>query len=113
MFIPNMQGKNEYRDMYLLKLIDISKAFLLYKNTDHIGFPWDTLMRKASVVCPERVLPLLSTIVPDTNTGQVNFSFLNSSSMAKRAAFELAVSNIVSTRRTSAPPSNNPLACSV
>ena len=30
------------------------------------GFEWDTLMTKASVVWPERVLPLLSTIVPDT-----------------------------------------------
>jgi len=35
-------------------------------TTYHIGFICDILMRKASVVCPDKVRPLLSTIVPDT-----------------------------------------------
>lgn len=30
------------------------------------GLEWETLITKASVVWPESVLPLLSTIVPDT-----------------------------------------------
>lgn len=55
--------------MYLLKLIDISKVFFLYKNFDYIGFSWDILMRKVLVVCLERVFLFLSIIVLDINTG--------------------------------------------
>ena len=41
--------------------------YLQYVRCSYLnGFEWDTLMTKASVVWPERVLPLLSTIVPDT-----------------------------------------------
>jgi len=39
--------------------------------TYHIGLACETLITKASAVCPDKVLPLLSTIVPDTNTGTV------------------------------------------
>ena len=91
--------------------INMSLTITIYTN--HIGFPWDTLIRKASVVCPDRVLPLLSTIVPDTNTGHLQFSLRNRSSMANSAALELAVSKIVSTKSTSAPPASSPFACSV
>ena len=79
----------------------------------HNGDECDTLIRNASVVCPDRVLPLLSTIVPDINTGQGRKSFSNRSSIANRAALEFAVSNIVSTNKTSAPPFRRPLACSL
>lgn len=33
--------------------------------THQSGSAWDTLMTNASPVCPERVRPLLSTIVPE------------------------------------------------
>lgn len=35
-------------------------------STHHIGLAWVTLTMKASVVWPESVRPLLSTIVPET-----------------------------------------------
>ena len=35
----------------------------------HIGLACDTLTTNASDVCPDSVRPLLSTIVPETNTG--------------------------------------------
>lgn len=34
----------------------------------HIGLTWDTLVIKASAVCPDNVRPLLSTIVPEIYT---------------------------------------------
>ena len=47
-----------------------------------------------------------------TKTGIGSYLDSKSVSMAYRAALELAVSNIVSTIRTSTPPSRRPLACS-
>ena len=36
----------------------------------HIGLECVTLITNASVVCPDRVRPLLSTIVPETCSSQ-------------------------------------------
>lgn len=51
-----------------------------------MGLAWLTLMVKASVVCPESVRPLLSTMVPETNIGTRGTPLSNSCWMAKRAA---------------------------
>src|SRR5690606_7648852 len=62
------------------------------KPTDKMGI-WDTEIKKASAVCPERVLPEASVIVPETMMGK---SVPRSSlicSRAKRAALALRVSN--------------------
>ena len=42
------------------------KTFWKDLKTYHIGLAWETLITNASGVCPESVLPLLSTIVPVT-----------------------------------------------
>ena len=73
----------------------------------------ETEFRNAPKVCPERVRPLLSVIVPEIITG--NPSILRSSSMlsiANNAALAFRVSKMVSTIRISAPPSSKPFTCS-
>ncbi len=69
-------------------------------------------MTNASTVCPDSVLPLLSTMVPEMSTGTSSYSSSKRVWMAKRAALQLAVSKMVSTRRTSTPPSRRPRTCS-
>ena len=43
-----------------------------------IGLACEMLVTNASPVCPDKVLPLLSTIVPDTTIGTSQYSFSNS-----------------------------------
>ena len=61
---------------------------------------------------PDNVLPLASVIVPETKIG--NFESFSSSRVltAYNAALQLSVSKTVSIKNKSAPPSNQPLACS-
>jgi hypothetical protein len=69
-------------------------------------------LRKASVVCPVRVRPLKSVIVPDNMTGRLIFCSAKYSAMAKSAALQFSVSNTVSTKRRSIPPSISLSICS-
>ena len=66
----------------------------------------------ASSVCPVKVLPLASVIVPDAITGSLIPFSSNTESIANNAALQFRTSNIVSTRRICTPPSISPLACS-
>ena len=68
-------------------------------------------VQNASGVCPERVRPLASVIVPDTITGRRSLA-ANTSSKANSAAFALRVSNTVSIRMKSTPPSTSARAAS-
>ena len=77
------------------------------------GRPCATEFQNASVVCPESVRPLASTIVPEIITGSRCPICSNSASSANSAAFALSVSKMVSTRIRSAPPSMRPRAPSV
>lgn len=45
-------------------------------ETDHSGWAWDRLMTNASPVWPERVRPLLSTIVPEICTHTHTHTFI-------------------------------------
>ena len=86
----------------------------------------ETEFQYASTVCPESVRPLLSTMVKESITGTRRLppgagaaavaasipKSSNNPAMAKSAALELSESNTVSTSSRSAPPSNNPRACS-
>jgi hypothetical protein len=71
-----------------------------------------TLVQNASSVCPERVRPEASVIVPEMTSGSLKPSRSNTSVIAKIAAFALSVSKIVSTRSRSAPPAISPSAAS-
>ncbi len=64
--------------------------------------------KKAFAVCPERMRPEASVIVPETMTGNRHPRSSQTSWMAYRAAFAFSVSKTVSTRRMSAPPSRSP-----
>src|SRR3977135_524568 len=70
----------------------------------------ETEIQNASMVCQERVRPLLSVIVPDTMIGTRCWDASKYSSMANSAAFAFSVSKTVSTRRMSTPPSKQPRA---
>src|ERR1035438_10623342 len=61
----------------------------------------ETEIRNASVVCPDKVLPLWSTIVPEIITGICLLFSLQYFSIAKIAALLFNVSNIVSTNKIS------------
>ena len=74
---------------------------------------WEIEFKKASVVCPERVLPLSSVIVPDTIIGNLFPIFSKTSSIPNNAALQFRVSKTVSTKSKSTPPSINPKACSL
>ena len=71
-----------------------------------------TEFQKASVVCPVRVRPEASVIVPEMITGQRRPSSAKRVSSAKIAALALSVSKIVSASSTSEPPSTRPRAAS-
>ncbi len=64
-------------------------------------------IQKASVVCPVKVRPLASVIVPDAITGTRCPDSSKNSSMANKAAFRLRVSNVVSTSSRSTPPATS------
>jgi hypothetical protein len=69
-------------------------------------------LKNASGVCPDKVRPERSVMVPDTMTGSRTARSSNTASTANSAAFALRVSKIVSTSRMSAPPSIRPRICS-
>ena len=71
------------------------------------------LYQKAEGVWPERVRPDLSVMVTEIMIGSLWPVFSNTSSIAKSAALALSVSKMVSTRRTSTPPSIKASVCSV
>ena len=68
--------------------------------------------QKASAVCPERVRPEASVMVPEIITGRRAPISANTSSIANSAALALRGSNTVSTISTSLPPSTRPRAAS-
>jgi len=68
--------------------------------------------RKASMVWPESVRPLLSVMVTEMMTGTRAPRAANVSSMAHRHALAFMVSKMVSATRRSAPPSRRPRTCS-
>ncbi len=68
--------------------------------------------QNASIVCPESVRPLRSTIVPESQVGTRTRFSANTSSMAKIAALRFAVSKLVSASRRSTPPSKRARTCS-
>ena len=70
------------------------------------GRAWATEVQNASVVCPERVRPDASVMVPEIMTGTRLPSDSNTVSTAKIAALALSVSKMVSIRMMSAPPSS-------
>ena len=70
-------------------------------------------MKKASVSCPERVLPFESIIVPDTITGRLKLLSSKYLCIAYIAALEFSVSKIVSTSSKSTPPSTRPCKASL
>ena len=72
------------------------------------GRAWRTEFQKASVICPDRVRPEASVMVPEMMTGQRRPRSSKSVSTAKIAALALRVSKIVSMRSRSAPPSTRP-----
>jgi hypothetical protein len=69
------------------------------------GFACLTLYQNASLVCPDKVRPEASVMVPEIiiRIGSSNVS--DTSSIATSAALALSVSNTVSTKMRSAPPS--------
>ena len=63
----------------------------------------ETECQNASIVCPERVRPALSMIVPETITGRLTSLSTKYLLMAKRHAFMFRVSKLVSGNRMSDP----------
>ena len=72
------------------------------------GSACSTDVQKASLVCPERLRPLLSTAVNESQSGTSGAA----SRAATIAAFALSVSKIVSIRKRSTPPSASDRICS-
>ena len=64
------------------------------------------------MVCPERVRPAFCDTVTDIISGISQPVSRRSRSSAKMAALALRVSNTVSSRKASTPPSASPAACS-
>ncbi len=52
-------GIHTLNDTFIITYIDTKFIY-------HIGCEWETLIKNASLVWPDNVRPLLSTIVPDT-----------------------------------------------
>ena len=75
-------------------------------NPIEIGFACLTECQKAFVVCPERVLPEASVMVPEIISGMSIPLSVETLSTANIAAFAFKVSKIVSMKIKSAPPSN-------
>ena len=68
-------------------------------------------IKNASAVCPERVLPEASVMVPLTITGVAIFLAAFTSSMAYSAALAFKVSKTVSTNKISTPASIKASTC--
>ena len=77
-----------------------------------MGWTWRTEFQNASTVCPVRVRPDLSVMVPETMTGSRMPRASKVCSTANNAALALRVSKMVSTRMTSTPPSRSASICS-
>ncbi len=71
------------------------------------GLAWQTEFQNASVVCPDRVRPDASVMVPEIMTGSVTPVAANAFLTAKMAALAFNVSKIVSIIKKSTPPSIN------
>ena len=69
------------------------------------GSAWRIEFQNASVVCPDRVRPDASVIVPDTMTGTIDPVASKLRLIANMAAFAFNVSKMVSIIRKSTPPS--------
>ena len=78
-----------------------------------IGFACRTEYQKASVVCPDRVRPERSVIVPDIIIGRLSPWLSNNSSNAKMQALAFNVSKMVSIKNKSIPPSSSADAASL
>ena len=76
------------------------------------GSACSTEMLKASMVCPERLRPLLSTAVNESQSGSSPPCARKTSSIAISAALAFSVSKIVSTISRSTPPSIRACTCS-
>ena len=83
--------------------------------------PWRIEFKNASTVCPDKVRPDASVMVPEIIISPLNLiagfkvSCPNSCSyllIAKIAALAFNVSNMVSISKTSEPPSTKPRTCS-
>ena len=72
------------------------------------GLAWATELQKAATVCPDKVRPLRSVMVPDIIRGRRSCFSSKQRWIAKIAALALRVSNAVSMRIMSAPPSISP-----
>ncbi len=71
------------------------------------GAAWRTECQNAVGVWPDRVRPLASVMVPEITTGSSNPQSSKHWCTAKMAALQLSVSNTVSIRMISTPPSIN------
>ena len=86
----------------------ISRAPRAQLSPTSNGRAWRTEFQKASVVCPDRVRPDASVMVPLMTTGQRRPRSVKTWSTAEMAALALRVSKIVSMMTRSAPPSSRP-----
>ena len=76
------------------------------------GWAWRTLCQKAVTVWPLRMRPEASVTVPLMMSGRRSPLASNYSSMANKAALAFKVSKMVSTNKTSTPPSTSARTCS-
>ena len=72
------------------------------------GLAWRTEFQNASTVWPDRVRPLISTIVTESQSGRSGAA----SCAALMAAFAFSVSKTVSISSRSTPPSASAVICS-
>ena len=78
-----------------------------------VGCAWRIEFQNASTVCPESVRPEASVIVPEIMIGRSTDSSRMVRRTANSAALALSVSNMVSSRIRSAPPSISAAAASL
>ena len=76
------------------------------------GLAWRTEFQKASTVCPDRVRPDRSVIVPEIQIGRGSYPSSSRSRIAFTAALQFRVSVMVSIRNMSTPPSCRAIICS-
>ncbi len=72
-----------------------------------VGRAWRIEFQKASTVWPDSVRPEASVIVPETAIGRSSPSSSSTLRTANSAAFAFSVSNTVSIRIRSTPPSTS------
>jgi hypothetical protein len=73
---------------------------------------WEMEFQQASTVWPDNVRPEASVMVMEAITGSFVPVSAKYFSMANSAALRFSVSNVVSGRRMSTPPSTSPRTCS-